>query len=228
MSVAHGAFEYVGTRPFSTEAASLTIIVGPITWVLRTWLGLHAIILWVMPRYVWGSDQPLSWTERSQVKKPSGEDVVPVSGAPWVVFCPPSLGLAGGRIEASTQCSREPSAYGMVAVTRMLFSHWYTSPTPSMEGASNASRSAATMTTFWLALAKVGSYHYICSLTMAYPVSNADSFWSQLANLAFMATSSTASRPHCCVILCLISSYRACCSGRVVDVVVCYGLVGAV
>jgi hypothetical protein len=35
----------------------------------------------------------------------------------------------------------------------MLFSHWYTSPTPSMQGAGNASRSVAT---FWLALAMWG------------------------------------------------------------------------
>jgi hypothetical protein len=45
----------------------------------------------------------------------------------------------------------------------MLFSHWYTSPTPSVEGASNLSRSATAAATFWLALAKAGSFHSACS-----------------------------------------------------------------
>jgi hypothetical protein len=39
----------------------------------------------------------------------------------------------------------------------MLFSCWYTSPTPLVEGVDSVSRSEAVMATFWLALAKVGS-----------------------------------------------------------------------
>jgi hypothetical protein len=35
----------------------------------------------------------------------------------------------GGRIEVSTRCSRELFACCKVGVPRMLFSHWYTSPT---------------------------------------------------------------------------------------------------
>jgi hypothetical protein len=31
---------------------------------------------------------------------------------------------------------------------RMLFSHWYNSPTPSVKGVGNASRSAAVVATF--------------------------------------------------------------------------------
>jgi hypothetical protein len=39
----------------------------------------------------------------------------------------------------------------------MLFNHWYTSLTSLVEGAGNVSRSAAAATTFWMAMAKVGS-----------------------------------------------------------------------
>jgi hypothetical protein len=52
----------------------------------------------------------------------------------------------------------------VTVVPRMLFSHWYTSPTPSMEGVCNVSRSVATVTMFWLALVKVGSYRFACSI----------------------------------------------------------------
>jgi hypothetical protein len=45
----------------------------------------------------------------------------------------------------------------MVVVPRMLFSHWYTSPTSVVEGAGNVSRCAATVATLWLDMAKVGS-----------------------------------------------------------------------
>jgi hypothetical protein len=38
----------------------------------------------------------------------------------------------------------------------MLFSHEYILPTKSVEGVGNASRSAATVATFWLSLAKEG------------------------------------------------------------------------
>jgi hypothetical protein len=43
-SIAHGASEYLGNRPYGTETASLAIVTAPVTWVLRTWLGLHTVI----------------------------------------------------------------------------------------------------------------------------------------------------------------------------------------
>jgi hypothetical protein len=43
-SIVHDASEYLGNRPFMTEAASLTIAVAPVMWVPHTWLGLRAII----------------------------------------------------------------------------------------------------------------------------------------------------------------------------------------
>jgi hypothetical protein len=49
MSVAHGASEYFGTRPFKNEAASLMIIAASTLRVPCVWLGLCAIIPWVMP-----------------------------------------------------------------------------------------------------------------------------------------------------------------------------------
>jgi hypothetical protein len=39
----------------------------------------------------------------------------------------------------------------------MLFRRWYISPTPSVEGANNASNSLAIADAFWLAVAKAGS-----------------------------------------------------------------------
>jgi hypothetical protein len=39
----------------------------------------------------------------------------------------------------------------------MLFSRWYISHTPSVEGAGNASRSKVIAAMFWLAQAKAGS-----------------------------------------------------------------------
>jgi hypothetical protein len=39
MRVAHGASEYLGTRPFETEAIHLTIVVAPKMWLLCAWLG---------------------------------------------------------------------------------------------------------------------------------------------------------------------------------------------
>jgi hypothetical protein len=47
--IAHGASEYLGTRPFETEVASFTIITAPATRVLRASLQLHAVVLRVMP-----------------------------------------------------------------------------------------------------------------------------------------------------------------------------------
>jgi hypothetical protein len=88
----------------------------------------------------------------------------------------------------------------------MLFSHWYTSPTSSVKGAGNTSRSAAATTTFWLALVKVGSYCTTCSFAMAYHACNAYSCLSQLANLASTATHSPVSLPRCYAILCLVST----------------------
>jgi hypothetical protein len=49
MSVVHGAPEFLGTRPFGTKIASLTIIVAPSMWVPDAWLELHAVIPWAMP-----------------------------------------------------------------------------------------------------------------------------------------------------------------------------------
>jgi hypothetical protein len=76
----------------------------------------------------------------------------------------------GGRIEASTRCNRELSTCCTVLVQRMLLSHWYTSPTPSVEGACNVSRNAATTATLCSALVKVGSCHSAYSFTMVWPV----------------------------------------------------------
>jgi hypothetical protein len=57
----------------------------------------------------------------------------------------------------------------------MLFSHWYTSLAPSVEGVGSVSRSVATAATFWLALVKVGSYRSAYSLATAYLASSVDS-----------------------------------------------------
>jgi hypothetical protein len=89
-TVVHGASEYHGTRPFGIEAVPVVIIAAPVTWVPC------AVIPWAMPLVCVGSDRALGRTERPQVEKPSSEEVVPASGAPWVAFCHPSLGLAGG------------------------------------------------------------------------------------------------------------------------------------
>jgi hypothetical protein len=67
-----------------------------------------------------------------------------------VALCPLSLGSAGSRIEALIRCNGELSTYCAAATPRMLFNCWYTSPAPSVEGADNASRSVATVATFWL------------------------------------------------------------------------------
>jgi hypothetical protein len=112
----------------------------------------------------WGSDQALSQTRWSQVKKPSGEEIIPTSRSPWVA-----------RIAASAPCSRELSTYYTAAAPRMLFSHWYTSPTPLVEGAGNLSRSAATTAMFWLALAKAEGCHCTCSFNTVWPPYNAAS-----------------------------------------------------
>jgi hypothetical protein len=98
--------------------------------------------------YVWGSDRALSQPGRSRVEKPSDEEAILMSEAPWVTFYPPSLGLARGRIEALTRCNRQLSACCTTAVLRMLFSCWYTLPTSLVEGVGNTSRSAAAAVTF--------------------------------------------------------------------------------
>jgi hypothetical protein len=46
----------------------------------------------------------------------------------------------------------------MVVMPRMSFSWWYTLSTSSVEGVGKVSRSAATVATFWLALANTGCY----------------------------------------------------------------------
>jgi hypothetical protein len=74
-----------------------------------------------------------------------------------VALCAPSLEQMGFETEASTLCCKGLSACCAVAVLRMLFSHRYTSHTPSMEGACNVSRSAAAMAMFWLAVTKEGT-----------------------------------------------------------------------
>jgi hypothetical protein len=49
----------------------------------------------------------------------------------------------------------------------MFFGRWYTSPTPSEEGAGNVSKREAVTATFWLALAKVGSCRSTQSIAAA-------------------------------------------------------------
>jgi hypothetical protein len=115
----------------------------------------------------------------------------------------PILGSArgGGKIEASTQCCRELSACCVVAVLRMLLSHWYTLPNLLVEGVGNVSRSAATMATFWLALVKVGSCYSACSITTVQPASNVESRRSSLPqtsiSLVSTTTRSSANPPLC-------------------------------
>jgi hypothetical protein len=154
----HGASKHLCTRPFRAEAASFVIIVAPTMQVMCMLLGLRAIIPWARPsvclRFRLGTR--LAWAVAGQ-KKPIAKEVVPTSEAVWVALYPPSLGLTRGKIEASTQCSRELSTCCAVAAPRMLFSCQYTSPAPLVEGASNASRIVATTATFWLSLVKVGS-----------------------------------------------------------------------
>jgi hypothetical protein len=131
-----------------------------------------------------------------------------------VASCPPSLGQTGVKIEASTQCSKVLSSCCTTAVTRMLLSHPYTSPTPAVEGTYNVSRSTAIVATFWLALMKVGSCRYTCSVTVVRPASSSDSRWCRPASLVSMATRSLVGLPYHSVASCLMSSYRACwCSG---------------
>jgi hypothetical protein len=73
------------------------------------------------------------------------------------------------------------------AVSRMLFSHWYTMPTPLVKGAGNMSRSAAVAATFWLALVKAGSCHSTRSIATVWPASSVDSRWHRLISLASTA-----------------------------------------
>jgi hypothetical protein len=92
-----------------------------------------------------------------------------------VALCPLSMGWVGGKIEASILSCKELSACYVVAVPRMLFSRWYTSPTPSAEGVENMSKSVAATTTLWLALAKMGSCRYARSIAAVRPTSSTDS-----------------------------------------------------
>jgi hypothetical protein len=48
-SIAYSASEYLGTRPFGNEVASLVIVVAPVMQVLCAWLGLRVVIPWAMP-----------------------------------------------------------------------------------------------------------------------------------------------------------------------------------
>jgi hypothetical protein len=92
-----------------------------------------------------------------------------------VALCPPSLGLAGGIIEASTLCSRELSACCTMAVPRMLFNHRYTSPAQSVEGVGNVSKRTVAVAMFWPALAKAGRCCSARSPAMAWLPFNVDS-----------------------------------------------------
>jgi hypothetical protein len=96
-----------------------------------------------------------------RLKNPTDKEAIPTSRA----LCPPSLRWEGGKVEASTRCCKELSAYCVATVLRMLFSRWYISPTPLVEVADNASRSMTIMATFWLALAMVGSCRSARSIT---------------------------------------------------------------
>jgi hypothetical protein len=99
-------------------------------------------------RYARGSDWTLDRPVRPQAEKPSSEELVPSSRAPWVAFCPPSLGSAGVKIVALAWCSRELSTCCTVVTPRMLFSHQYSLP-PSLAGAAgSALRCEATAGTF--------------------------------------------------------------------------------
>jgi hypothetical protein len=126
-----------------------------------------------------------------------------------VTLCPPFLGHVGVKIEASSQCYKELSVCCAAAVPRMFFSCWYTLPTPSVEGASNVSKSAPTTTMFWLALAKVGSYRSTRSIVVAWLASSIDSHWCSSASLASMVVCSSASSPFHCMDLRSMLSYRA-------------------
>jgi hypothetical protein len=128
---------------------------------------------------------------------------------PLGALFPPSLGRAGGKIEASTRCCNELSACCAAAVPRMLFSHWYISPTPLVKGVDNASRSAATAATFLLDLAKAGSYRSTCSIAVAWPTSSADSCWCRSASLASTIARSSTSSPRGHTAFRLMSSCRA-------------------
>jgi hypothetical protein len=138
----------------------------------------------------------------------TGEEAVPASEAPWVTICPLSWMVV--KIEALTRCYKKLSACSATVVLTMFFSHWYTSLTPSMEGMCMVSRSAAAAATFWLALAKVGSWHSACSIVVVWPTSSADSCWCKSGSLASMATCSPVRSPHCCAALCSMSSCGAC------------------
>jgi hypothetical protein len=144
----------------------------------------------------------LGQLNRSLAEVLTNEEVVPTSRTPWASLCPPSLGRMGVKIEASTRCCKELSAYRAVVVLRMIFSHGYTSPTPSVEGVGNVPKSAATTAMLWLALTGVGSCRSARSIAMVRPTSSADSHWCKWASLASVAARSSASSPHRCADLC--------------------------
>jgi hypothetical protein len=124
---------------------------------------------------------------------------------------PPILRMGGGKAEASTRCCKELSAYCAMAVPRMFLSRWYTSRTPSMEGAGNVPRSAAALAMFWLALEKVGSCRSARPISTVRPSSSADSRWCKLAGLGSIAVHSSASSPCCRVASHLMLFCRTCC-----------------
>jgi hypothetical protein len=122
-------------------------------------------------------------------------EAVPASRAPRVTLCPPSLGQTEVETQDLSRCFKDLSACYMAALPRMFISRWYTSPTPSVEGVGNVSKSAATTTMFWLALVKAGSCRSAQSITMAWTTSSADSCWCRLASLASTATRPQQARP---------------------------------
>jgi hypothetical protein len=168
-----------------------------------------------------------SWAENL-----TGEEAIPTSRVPWAALCPPSFFQVGGKIEASTRCCRELSTCYAAAVSRMLFSHRYTMPTPSVEDAGNVSRSAAVAATFWLALVKEGSCHSAHSIAMARPASNIDLRQCRSVSLASTTAHSLANSPLCRATSHAMSScgtrrhssWRVVyCSGRGIGEVVCCG-----
>jgi hypothetical protein len=92
----------------------------------------------------------------------------------------------------------------------MLFSRWYTSPSPSVEGVGNVSRSTVVVAMFWLAHVKVGSHRYARSIAMAQPASSVDSRWCRSASLASTTICSSVSSPHCRAASHSMSSCRMC------------------
>jgi hypothetical protein len=109
----------------------------------------------------------------------------------------PILGMGGGQSKSLDSMLYGPLRLLRGGSTEDALQPRYTSPTLSLEGAGNVSRSMVTTTMFCLALAKVGSYHSTHSIAAVRPTPSIDSHWCRSASLASATVHSSVSLPHC-------------------------------